>query len=93
MVAPSRQRWYHRSEAVAAKSHKASLIISTLAALAALVALKLRYGEEPGRSKERERIAPTFTDNRGNGAALNKLTTTKFPASALLMELACYMEK
>ena len=44
-------------------------------------------------SKERVRIAPTLTDNRGNGAALNKLMTTKFPASALLMELACYMKK
>ena len=70
---------------VFAKSQKASLIISTLEALAVLVALKLRYGEEPGRSKERVRIAPTLTDNRGNGAALNKLMTTKFPASALLM--------
>ena len=59
--------------------------ISTLEALAVLVALKLRYGEEPGCSKERVRIAPTHTDNRGNGAALNKLMTTKFPASALLM--------
>ena len=78
---------------VFAKSRKASLIISTLEALAVLVALKLRYGEEPGRSKERVRIAPTLTDNRGNGAALNKLMTTKFPASALLMELACYMKK
>ena len=76
---------------VFAKSQKASLIISTLEALAVLVALKLRFGEEPGRSKERVRIAPTLTDNRGNGAALNKLMTTKFLASALLMELACYM--
>ena len=78
---------------VCAKSQKASLIISTLEALAVLVALKLRYGEEPRRSKERVRIAPALTDNRGNGAALNKLMTTKFPASALLMELACYMKK
>ena len=78
---------------VFAKSQKASLIISTLEALAVLVALKLRYGEEPGRSKERVRIAPTLTDNRGNGAALNKLMTTKFPASALLMEHTCHMKK
>ena len=69
------------------------MIISTLKALAVLVALKLRYGEEPGRSKERVRIAPTLTDNRGNGAALNQLMTTKFLASARLMELACYVKK
>ena len=78
---------------VFAKSQKASLIISTLEALAVLVALKLRYGEELGHSKERVRIAPTLTENRGNGAALNKLMPTKFPASAVLMELACYMKK
>ena len=58
-----------------------------------LVALKLQYGEEPGRTKTRVAIAPSLTDNRGNGAALNKLMTTKFPASALLMELSCYMKK
>ena len=51
---------------VFAKSQKASLVISTLEALAVLVALKLRYGEEPVCSKERVRIAPTLTDNRGS---------------------------
>ena len=35
-------------------------------------------------------MAPTWTDNRGNGSLLNKLMTTKFPACALLMELACF---
>ena len=44
-------------------------------------------------SRTRVTIAPTLTDNRENGAALNKLMTTKFPASALLMELSCYMKK
>ena len=50
---------------------RASLVISTLEALAVLVALKLRYGEEPGRSEERVRIAPTLTD-RGIEAALKQ---------------------
>ena len=36
---------------------------------------------------------PTITDNRGNGALLNKLMSTKFPASAVLMELASYMRR
>ena len=36
---------------------------------------------------------PTITDNRGNGALLNKLMSTKFPASAMLMELASYMRR
>ena len=33
-------------------------------------------------------IVPSITDNRGNGAALNKLMSTRFPSSAVLMELA-----
>ena len=35
----------------------------------------------------------SLTDNRGNGALLNKLMTTKFPASALLMELSTYVKR
>ena len=38
-------------------------------------------------------MVPSLTDNRGNGALLNKLMTTKFPASALLMELSTYMKR
>ena len=45
------------------------------------------------RRRTRVLIAPTWADNRGYGAALNKLMTTGFPASALLMELAAYMHK
>ena len=76
-----------------AKDRKAALVISTLEALAVLVDLKLQFGEVAGGARTRVRVAPTITDNRGNGAALNKLMTTKFPASALLMELSCYMKK
>ena len=78
---------------VFAKSQKASRVISTLEALAVLVALKLQCGETPGGSRTRVRIAPTLTDNRGNGAALNKLMTTKFPASALLVETVVLHEE
>ena len=68
------------------KSSNPALIISTLEALAVLVALIVYYGEEPRRNRSSIRIVPT--DNRGNGAALNKLMTTRYPASAVLMELA-----
>ena len=38
------------------------------------------------------RFVPSVTDNRGNGAALNKLMSTRFPSSAVLMELATKMK-
>ena len=49
---------------------------------------KCREAPEPGSG-----LRQTLKDNRGNGAALNKLMTTKFPASALLMELSCNMKR
>ena len=60
----------------------------TLEALAVVVALKANNGEVPGATRSRVRVVPTTTDYRGNGAALNKLMTTRNPASAVLMELA-----
>ena len=33
-----------------------------------------------------------FTENRGNGYVVNKLTTTRFPPCALVMELAAQVE-
>ena len=36
---------------------------------------------------------PTWTDNCGNGAALNKLMRTRFLSSAVLMELASHLQK
>ena len=71
-----------------AQSQKASLVRSTLEAPAVLVALKLQYDETPGTHQTKVLIAPSFTDNRGNGAVLNKLMMTKFLAPAVLMELA-----
>ena len=44
-------------------------------------------------SRRQFSIIPTWTDNRGNGSALNKLMSTHFPSSALLMELATHMKR
>ena len=49
------------------KGNKPSLVISTLEALAILIALKLRFGDEPDSDDARVLIAPSVTDNRGNG--------------------------
>ena len=38
-------------------------------------------------------MIPSFTDNRGNGSALNKLMMNKYPSSAVVMELACYLKR
>ena len=75
------------------KSCKPALVISTLEALAVLVALKVFVCKGPREHRTRVQVLPTWTDNRGNGSALNKLMTTKFPSSALMMELAVFMKK
>ena len=74
------------------KGNRPSLIISTLEALALLVALKIKFGQEPDPNDMRVLIVPSITDNRGNGAVLNKLMSTRFPSSAVLMELASFMK-
>ena len=73
------------------KGDKPSLVISTLEALKILVSLKLRFGNAADTEVKRPLIVPSVTDNRGDGAALNKLMSTRFPSSALLMELATFM--
>ena len=75
------------------KSSKPALIISTLEALAVLIALMLQYTDEERAHRSSVRIVPTITDNRGNGSALNKLMSTKFPASAVIMEMASFMNR
>ena len=96
---PSISRWFSleiRQEEwpwVYAKRQTPALVIATLEALAVLVALKLWFGEVPNSQQTRVTMVPSLTDNRGNGALLNKLMTTKFPASALLMELSTYMKR
>ena len=66
------------------KGQRPSLVISTLEALAILIALKLKFGEEPDVDDASVLIVPSATDNRGNGAVLNKLMSTRFPSSALM---------
>ena len=38
-------------------------------------------------------ILPTWTDSRSNGSVLNKLMTTRYPASAVLMEMSVSMKR
>ena len=75
------------------KGGRPALIISTLEALAVLISLRLFFGGTASQHRSKIMVAPTWTDNRGNGSALNKLMSTKFPASAVLMELATYTKK
>ena len=49
--------------------------------LAILVALMPQYGEVPSPNPSRVMTVPLLADNTGNGALLNKLLTTKFPAA------------
>ena len=74
------------------KEDRPSIAFSTLEALAILVSLKLRFGNIADTEDKRVLIVPSVTDNRGNGAALNKLMSTRFPSSAVLMELATFMK-
>ena len=74
------------------KGDRPSLVISTLEALSLVVALKIKFGQDPDPDEMRVLIVPSITDNRGNGAVLNKLMSTKFPSSAVLMELASFMK-
>ena len=48
------------------------LVISTLEALAVLLALKVFFGETGREHDAKVQIMPTWTDNRGNGSALKK---------------------
>ena len=74
------------------KGDRPSLVISTLQALAILVALKLKFGETPDADNKRVLVVPSVTGDRGNGAALNKLMSTRFSSSAVLVELASFMK-
>ena len=78
---------------VCQRAETGTLNIATLEALAVLDALKLWFGEVPRQQQTRVVMVPSLTDNRGNGALLNKLMTTKFFASTLLMELSSYMKR
>ena len=75
------------------KSEKQSLIISTLEALAVLFSLLLFFDSPSGGERKRVQVAPTWTDNRANGSALNKLMTPKFLARAAITEMAVQLMK
>ena len=75
------------------KNDSPSLMIATLEALAVLFALMAFYGETPQANRTTVQILPTWTDNRGNGALLNKLMSTKTPICAVLVELALRMKE
>ena len=97
---PWRSRWYSHEITktewpwVFERSDKPARVISTtIEALAVLMGLKLFYGDEAQGSHTQIQMIPSFTDNRGNRSALNKLMTSKYPSSAVVMELACYLKR
>ena len=63
------------------RGSRPSLIIATLEALAVL---------KPKKGRTTHKL---FRRDRGNKSALNKLRSTKFPSSALVMELYCYLKR
>ena len=79
--------WVHE------KGGRPAPIISTLEALAVLIPLRLSFGGTANQHRSKIMVAPTWTDNRSNGSALNKLMSTKFSTNAVLMELATYTKK
>ena len=68
-------------------------MISTLEALAVLISLKVFFRELPSEGRTSVQVVPTWTGNRGNLSALKKLMTTRYPASAVVMELASHLKK
>ena len=96
---PSRSRWFsieidkQNFPWFFSRGEKASRVIATLESLAVLLALKAFYGSGPREARQKVRLQPTWTDNRGNGAALNKLMSTHYPINAVLMELAVHCKR
>ena len=79
-VSPEDFQWVFR------KDGKASRVIATLEALAMLLAVRAFFPKVQGTQSTRLVVLPSYTDNRGNGALLNKLMSSRYPLSALLME-------
>ena len=72
------------------RGDESSRVIATLESLAVLLALKALYTTGTEASRRKIRLQPTWTDNRGSGAALNKLVSTQYPINAVLTELAVH---
>ena len=68
------------------KSDKPSLFFSTFEAFS--FSLVLLFDDVPSEPRTKVQVAPTWTDNRGNGSALHKLMTSRYPASGVLMEMS-----
>ena len=75
------------------RGEKPARVISTLEALAVLMGLKLFYGDKAQGAHAHIQMIPSFTDNRGKRSAFNKLMTNKYPSSAVVMDLACYLKR
>ena len=84
---PGKSRWFSMEvnkqdfSWVYCRGDRATRVIATLESLAF-------YPSGGDQERRKIRLQPTWTDNRGNGAALNKLMSTQFPLNAVVMELA-----
>ena len=65
---------------------KAARVIAMLEALAMLLAIRAFFPNAQEAERTNLVVIPSYTDNRRNGALLNKLMSSKYPLSALLME-------
>ena len=94
----SKSRWFSLEitkemwPRVYAKGDKPLLVIATLEALPVLVSLKAFHENHPSEGGTKVQVMPTWTDNRGIGAAPNKLMTTRYPANALIMEMSAHFK-
>ena len=75
------------------RGDKPALVISTCEALVVLLVSKLFSGDVSRNTRTQIQMISSFSDDRGNGSALNKLMTTKFLSSGFVVELACLLTK
>ena len=69
-------------------------MIATLEALAVLLAVKHLLPKGTAQTESQSvAVTQVLTDNRGNGHILSKLHSTKFPISAIVMELAFMLKE
>ena len=62
---------------------KAARVIANLEALAMLLAIRAFFPDVQEAKRTKLVVIPSYTENRGNGALLNKLMSSKYPLSAL----------
>ena len=72
------------------KDDLVAFLISTLEAPTVLVVLRVFYGGLHPRRRHSVQVLSTWTNKRSNGTALEKLMTTRYLASAVILELACF---